>query len=532
MQLSIYFRRFNEWLSVHQKKVLIALNIIGAYFLISKIYDIYWLTEDSFISFRVVDNAINGYGLRWNINERVQVYTHPLWLLYLTSIHFFIKNIYVTALVGTALALLAFFWIAYRSFNKIKLIILAALFVNSYSFLEYASSGLETSLNYTFLIYFFAIYIYSFHKVDGAKKSLLLSIAFGLANAGLVLNRMDNVIFIFFPTVIWLLERVRNRKSFPLLFGFILGTSPFFIWSAFSFFYYGYVFPNSYYAKTMVDFQNVRLDWCLNYYRYAADRDVFLLIAQIAAIIAVFLTRSSKKIYIPLLSGFLLQPYYVYSVGADYFGGRWLTSSFLIAVLIIAQLLPKWKRVRNIRVLTAITIIGIMGFNLNYSKIWSKNPFIDPLTGTVIQKYGGTIDERFSLGGFTKISNCLGTGICYQFHPLYGSAKEYAQKNPPYLVAYAVGVFGYAAGPTLHIIDAQGLGDAFLARTPGAAVHPGHYPRHVPDGYPTGDTSKFTPEQKTLYQEVVLLTKADLFDKERLELLKSKLLLKYRTPRL
>ncbi len=39
-----------------------------------------WLCDDAYISYRVVDNFVNGYGLKWNISERVQAYTHPLWL--------------------------------------------------------------------------------------------------------------------------------------------------------------------------------------------------------------------------------------------------------------------------------------------------------------------------------------------------------------------------------------------------------------------------------------------------------------------
>ena len=40
-----------------------------------------WLSEDSYITFRVADNFLEGYGLRWNVAERVQAYTHPLWLM-------------------------------------------------------------------------------------------------------------------------------------------------------------------------------------------------------------------------------------------------------------------------------------------------------------------------------------------------------------------------------------------------------------------------------------------------------------------
>src|SRR5688572_6670524 len=39
-----------------------------------------WLCEDAFITLRVVENAVQGLGLRWNPLERVQVYTHPLWM--------------------------------------------------------------------------------------------------------------------------------------------------------------------------------------------------------------------------------------------------------------------------------------------------------------------------------------------------------------------------------------------------------------------------------------------------------------------
>ena len=40
-----------------------------------------WVADDAFITYRVVDNLANGHGLRWNLDERVQVFTHPLWAL-------------------------------------------------------------------------------------------------------------------------------------------------------------------------------------------------------------------------------------------------------------------------------------------------------------------------------------------------------------------------------------------------------------------------------------------------------------------
>ena len=40
-----------------------------------------WLSDDCFFTLRTVANALAGHGLRWNVFERVQAYTHPLWLL-------------------------------------------------------------------------------------------------------------------------------------------------------------------------------------------------------------------------------------------------------------------------------------------------------------------------------------------------------------------------------------------------------------------------------------------------------------------
>jgi len=42
-----------------------------------------WLSDDAYITLRTVYNFIHGYGLTWNVGERVQTYTHPLWMFLL-----------------------------------------------------------------------------------------------------------------------------------------------------------------------------------------------------------------------------------------------------------------------------------------------------------------------------------------------------------------------------------------------------------------------------------------------------------------
>ena len=40
-----------------------------------------WHCDDAWITFRTVRNFWEGHGLRWNATERVQAYTHPLWMM-------------------------------------------------------------------------------------------------------------------------------------------------------------------------------------------------------------------------------------------------------------------------------------------------------------------------------------------------------------------------------------------------------------------------------------------------------------------
>jgi hypothetical protein len=61
---------------------LIALALAGFLFLIARNS---WLSDDAYVTFRTVDNFMYGYGLTWNVDERVQVYTHPLWMLLLSE---------------------------------------------------------------------------------------------------------------------------------------------------------------------------------------------------------------------------------------------------------------------------------------------------------------------------------------------------------------------------------------------------------------------------------------------------------------
>lgn len=67
-----------------------------------------WVSDDSYITFRTVDNIVNGYGPTWNTTERVQAYTHPLWMLLMTAFYFVTREMFFTSIsVSIVISLLA-----------------------------------------------------------------------------------------------------------------------------------------------------------------------------------------------------------------------------------------------------------------------------------------------------------------------------------------------------------------------------------------------------------------------------------------
>ena len=91
------------------------------------------------------------------------------------------------------------------------------------------------------------------------------------------------------------------------------------------------------------------------------------------------------------------------------------------------------------------------------------------------------------------------------------------------IVRSAVGMFGYAAGPEVTVIDDFGLGDPLLARLPVATPwrwRIGHFQRAVPEGYlrarATGDTGGMQPDLARYWEQLRLVVSGPLFAPERL----------------
>ena len=128
-----------------------------------------WTCDDAHITFRVVDNFLHGYGLRWNVAERVQGYTHPPWLFCLIPCAV-IGHLPLTAmLLGIGLTLATLYLLLTKVIHSWQGVILAsAMLLFSKAFIDYSTSGLENSLTYLLAV----LFLYRYYETPDAELTL------------------------------------------------------------------------------------------------------------------------------------------------------------------------------------------------------------------------------------------------------------------------------------------------------------------------------------------------------------------------
>ncbi|PKO09687.1 MAG: hypothetical protein CVU40_10360 [Chloroflexi bacterium HGW-Chloroflexi-2] len=308
--------------------------LIGGIFLFLRIIpllNINLLMDDAYISFRYAKNFSDGFGLVFNQGENVEGYTNFLWTIILSfciSIGFSVSKCAVVLSFISALGtmyIMVLMVYKFEYFSKQKW--LAGLFaVSIFSLMgsqaRYVMSGMETHL-FTFLL---SLSIYSFYFL---KKDLLTGIFYGLASLCRPEGAMYLGIIIFF---IIISNKRQYHRLFPIGLGFSLLFIPHLLWR---FSYYGFIFPNTYYAKASgFSLQRIsrglsELVWVLNHWFYWP---YLVLILS-----AIFFSKKSEIFYqscILILGIFL---YFIY-VGGDFviwFGPRFLLPLLPLSIVII-----------------------------------------------------------------------------------------------------------------------------------------------------------------------------------------------------
>jgi arabinofuranosyltransferase len=295
-----------------------------------------WLSDDAYITFRTIDNFVHGYGLNWNVVERVQAYTHPLWMLAVTAAYIFTGEIFYTSLfLSMLVSLIAILWLAFELAEAPGAAVLGVtILACSKAFVDYTTSGLENPLTYLLLALFLWLYLRSGRSGFSLKALFWLALIAGLAT----LNRIDTLLLLLPPLgYAWLFSiPPRTGGSVPSRFAVVLiGFTPFILWECFSLFYYGLLFPNTAYAKLNTGIgQTTLLNSGLYYLLNSLRSDPLTLLVIIVGVLAPFISRETIKM--PVALGALLYLFYIVKIGGDFMSGRFLAAPLFVAATLLA----------------------------------------------------------------------------------------------------------------------------------------------------------------------------------------------------
>ena len=469
-----------------------------------------WMSDDAYITMRTVDNFVNGFGLRWNVAERVQAFTHPAWLFLITPFYAVTHDAFFTVLelqIGLSLLAVAILLGRLSRSPADALLALAAL-ISSKAFVDFSTSGLENPLAHMLLVVFLMRWLKLRETGSGA-------FGLGLLTATLLLCRLDFAVLLapLLLSILWPFDWKRMTA-------FLWGLLPLFGWELFSLIYYGLLVPNTALAKLAPGVSMRPLvEQGLKYFSATFHFDPLTPILMGAGLVALLLAgRRPGRI---IAAGVVLHLVYIVSVGGDFMTGRFLTPAFVVTVSGVLTTVSWGTLGRWRRVLAAAILAGGMLNPLGALRTGADFGVVE--AGPEGMVNGVTDERRVYYPNLGLYRAWLGTGSPDR-HPyaVFGKvlASEQVASGEHVRVASSVGVAGFYAGRNVHIVDRNALADPLLARLPpepGWRI--GHFVRVVPAGYVESLEQRQNliqdPATRELYADVLLLTRAPFFESGR-----------------
>jgi len=460
-----------------------------------------WVGDDAYFTFRTIDNFVHGYGLRWNIAERVQAFTHPLWLLVLTPFYWLTGEPFFTSIaVSIALTLVTVWLLLRRAPSVWSGAAGLTVLLGSRAFIDYSTSGLENPLTHVLLVVFLS---------RALSERSLSTPTVGLAGL-LLLNRLDLSVLVL-PVLVPLILWRGPRSTYRTL---ILGFLPLIVWEVFSVVYYGFLVPNTAFAKMKTGVAEGDLfKQGVTYLLDSAARDPLTLLVAVG--VGVWATIDNPRRTRPIGVAILLHIASVTYVGGDFMSGRMFAAPLLAAVVVLIHADVAGLFVYAWMPVVLAAVIGGAAF-----RAIAVGQGIADANDVVAAS--GVSDER----AYYFRSNGL---IAYSREAPYWPRSKWIEngiqtrsEGARVIVYCCNGMLGYAAGPSIHIVDTVGLGDPLMARLPSRSDwRIGHFGRDVPRGYTetleSGDNHITAPQVATYYSRLALITRGALWDRRRLQ---------------
>ena len=423
-----------------------------------------WTCDDAFITFRVVSQFLDGHGPVFNIGERVQVFTHPLWFMVLAAWSALGASLFPGVMwLSCAIfsAGLACLYLAFRD-KPLALCTVFTAMLLSQSLMDFATGGLETPLT-------FALFAAALLALRSGRPRVALA-----ALALLPLNRLD-----LLPWALpfaWIASQPGVR---PRAVALAAVCAPAAAWIAFSTLYYGAPLPNTAVAKLGVEVWN-RLDQGLAYVVGSLAHDPGAM--ALVAMGLYFAARHGRRLpegidrriaIAGLVSAAFGFAYPVWS-GGDFMLGRFVLPALWAMAAVILASFPQSagadRRAAAVVFTVLAAFLAITGHSTTNLWIGMKDESLMRSVG-----YAGATDER---------------RVYLPWFGAYAPKREVIRRETgpgagKPIVVGMLGRTGYLGRGEQAMIDIWALSDPFLGRfAPLPNGRPGHPYRPLPAEYP------------------------------------------------
>jgi arabinofuranosyltransferase len=479
-----------------RKTILSVLGVIFAVVLVKTA----WVSDDSYITLRVVDNLVHGYGLVWNVGERVQAFTAPLWLLVFSVVYAITREDYFTFISFMMVISIAAFILVGLKISKNWIAVSCGLLILilSKAYTDYSTSGMENPLSHLLL----AIFAWVYFAIE--ERTLKRLFILGLIASLAALNRLDTLL-LYLPILIF--ETIQIRKIKALCF-LVLSFVPVIGWEVFSVIYYGFFLPNTAYAKLSTGVPLfLYLKQGVTYFLNSVVVDPITLLTIGTVLVLIFLSRNNRWRLFGI--GIVLYLLYIIYIGGDFMTGRFFSLPLLASVILLIQYLDSMPKE---------VVFASMGF---VAVFYLANLILFPYTKLPLFDQNGIADER--LNYFST------TGLVY-YNRIYSypsmmwakSGKDLRVSGVKYYVTGSIGFLGYFAGPKVYIVDQNALADPLLARLPitdKVGWRIGHFTRDLPQGYletiTSGTNVISDPSLAKYYDKLLIITRGRIWSWDR-----------------
>ena len=464
-----------------KKSKFLILPLFGLYVII--LVRTAWVSDDGFITFRSIENVFHGYGLVFNVGERVQTFTHPLWLFlqYLTYLitqylgsPFGLNKLYFgNIIISVSISIVAISLYSFKVARSTQLAVLGlGILTLSKGYMDYSTSGLENPLSHFLALCFFGLYL------SKARNHLQHITALSILASLAMLNRLDTIL-LYGPALALIVWQSSSKPK--AIYSILIGLLPIALWEIFSLFYYGTLFPNTAVAKLNTGIESITLFRQGVYYFLNSLRlDSITLVFITLSIVLALISRDVRRISLAVGISFYL--FYILYIGGDFMSGRYFSLPLIIGVISLSTFDIK-RPIIYASIFFFIVVIGLLPFILTIERRPTYG--LNRENNLVFFDNHKIADERLVHRDRTGLLTAI-----------EGNSPRVVYSQDDWLlsgsfpinvhIVGAMGINGYRDGPNIHVVDVNGLADPLVARMPLNNLERwriGHFHHIIPDGY-------------------------------------------------